>query len=121
MASETPSPSPVPNASDNSSNGPSTGRHGSSGRGNQGNRRRQPRTITTNAVSYHGECEDIGYILALRSEKFDKKLHFQSFLDKVSNYVVSKLDDGGDIQSLYTDLENPTKHFLSKNKSGIFW
>ena len=116
MASETPTQGTMSTSSENANNGPSIARQGSSARGNQGNRRQQPRTIATNAVSYHGECEEIGHTLALRSERFDKKLHFQSFLDKISNYVVPNLDNGGDIQSLYTDLEDPIQTFLINNK-----
>ena len=45
-------------------------------RGNQNLRRRNNQIVTTNSQSYQGECEDIGYILALRSENFDKKVQF---------------------------------------------
>ena len=73
-------------------------------RTNQNSRRRNNRVVSTNSQSYQGECEDIGYILALRSEKFDKKIQFQVFLDKLGTYVVSNLKDGGDIQPLYTRI-----------------
>ena len=66
-------------------------------RGSQNPRRRNNRVITTNSQSYQGGCEDIGHILALRSEKFNKKVQFQVFLEKLGTYIVSNLKDGGDI------------------------
>ena len=79
----------MPTISGTTSNGSNVQRPNVGARGNQSKRRRQRRTITTNTASYQGECDDFGYILALKSEKFDKKLYFQSFLDKVAIYVVS--------------------------------
>ena len=85
-------------------------------RGTQNTRRRGNRVITTNNQSYKGKCEDIGYILALRSEKFDRKVQFQVFLEKLGTYVVSKLKDGGDIQPLYSNLVDPNDNFTTKYK-----
>ena len=85
-------------------------------RGTQNPRRRGNRVITTNNQSYKGECEDIGHILALRSEKFDKKVHFQVFLEKLGMYIVSNLKDGDDIQPLYANLVDPNDNFTAKYK-----
>ena len=52
-------------------------------RGNQNSKRKNNRIITTNGQSYQGECEDIGYILALRSKKFDKKSSIPSVFRKI--------------------------------------
>ena len=57
-------------------------------RGNQNSRRRNNYIITTNSQSYQGECNDIGFILGLRSEKFDKKVQFQVFLEKLGIYCL---------------------------------
>ena len=70
----------------------------------------------SNPTSYSGENDSIGVILALRAERFDKKVLFQEFVDKVSNYVVLNFKDGGDIQPLFVDLVDPTKEFQNKNK-----
>ena len=88
----------------------------SSTRSRQNQRRRQQRPTLSNPTSYGGENESIGVILALRAERFDKKVSFQEFIDKVSNYVVSNFKDGGDIQPLFVDLIDPTKEFQTKNK-----
>ena len=70
----------------------------------------------SNPTSYNGENDSIGVILALRAEHFNKKVSFQEFVEKVSNYVVSNFKDGGDIQPLFVDLVDPTKEFQNKNK-----
>ena len=80
-------------------------------------RRRQTRQITSNSFSYKGQCEEIGVLLALRSEKFDKKVRFQVFIENSSTYVISNLKDGGDIQCMYKDFKDPTANFQSMNKS----
>ena len=54
--------------------------------------------------------------LALCSEKFDKKVQFQVFLEKLGTYIVSNLKDGGDIQPLYANLADPNDNFVAKYK-----
>ena len=79
-------------------------------------RRRQTRNITNNPTNYSGQCEDIGCLLALRSERFDKKVQFQVFMEKMGNYVISNLKDGGDIQCVFHELKDPTEKFLLTHK-----
>ena len=90
--------------------------HQQRSRSNQNSRRRNNQIITTNDQSYQGECEDIGYILGLRLEKFDKKVQFQVFLEKLGVYIVSNLKDSGDIQPLYATLSDPNIDFAAKHK-----
>ena len=85
-------------------------------RRSQNSRRRQNHIIATNSQSYQGECKDIGYILGLQSEKFDKKVQFQVFFEKLGIYIVLNLKDGGNIQPLYTTLLDPNGNFASKHK-----
>ena len=82
----------------------------------QPQRRRQQRPTTSNPTSYVGENESVGVILALRSERFDKKISFQEFTDKIANYVDTNFKDGGDIQPLFVDLIDPTREFQVKSK-----
>ena len=89
---------------------------GTQGRQAGGNRRRQARPMSINNQTYTGECEDLGYILALRSEKFDKNVSFQIFMEKLATYVVSHLKDGGDIQAIFTEMKDPTKSFNELHK-----
>ena len=78
---------------------------------------RQPRNITNNPTNYSGQCEDISCLLSLRSERFDKKVHFQVFMEKMANYVISNLKDGGDIQCIFHELKDPTENFLLTHKT----
>ena len=88
-----------------------------SGARSGGNRRRgNQRVASSNPTSYGGECHDIGMILALRSERFEKKVSFLRFMEKMSNYVISNLKDGGDVQSLFIKYQDPTKVFITSNK-----
>ena len=88
----------------------------SSSRPRQNQQRRHQRPTLSNPTSYTGKNESIGVILALSAERFDKKVLFQEFVDKVSNYVVSNFKDGRDIQPLFVILIDPTKEFQRKNK-----
>ena len=55
--------------------------------------------ISTNLVTYEGECKNLGFILGLRVEGFNKKLPFHQFVEKVyHNNIVftrSQQDDKG--------------------------
>ena len=68
----------------------------------------------TNPKSYEGCIPEVGAILALKHEKLDKKCQFQVFMDKIGNYVLSNLKDGGDIMVLFRKMENPVKNFETK-------
>ena len=107
MSSSEPSPMPDQGTASNPS---------SSSRRGGGARRRQQRQISNNPTSYTGQCEEIGAILALRSERFDKKVQFQVFMEKMDTYVISNLKDGGDIQCVFTDMKDPTNAFQDANK-----
>ena len=54
--------------------------------------------------------------MGLWSERFDKKVQFQVFLEKLGTYIVSNLKDGGDIQPLYSNLSDPNGDFARKHK-----
>ena len=54
--------------------------------------------------------------MALCSEKFDKKVQFQVFLEKLGTYIVSNRKDGGDIQPLYANLTDPSDNLVAKYK-----
>ena len=49
-------------------------------------------------------------------EKFNKKVQFQVFLEKLGIYIVWDLKDGGDIQPLNATLSDPNTDFAAKHK-----
>ena len=70
----------------------------------------------TNPKTYEGAIKEIGAIMGLKHEKLDKKVHFQIFTDKVSNYIYSSVTNGGDLIPLFSDLEDPIDQFNAKRK-----
>jgi hypothetical protein len=89
---------------------------GSDDQTGEGNRNSPPRrnnnqVQTSNPRNYAGAIPDINGVLGLKYEKFDKKLQFQSFMDKAGNYVLSTFKDGGDIMPLFSKLEDPKSLF----------
>jgi len=93
-----------------------TGNNRSQARPYGRNRRQQSRPVAVNGQAYAGENEDIGYVLAMRSEKFEKKVPFQIFVEKIATYVVSNLKDGGDIQTIFLEMKDPSKTFNESHK-----
>ena len=81
---------------------------------NDGQRRTNNQVQLTNPKNYEGSIPEVGGIIALKYEKFDKKLQFQVFMDKVSNYTLSNFKDGGDLTPLFKKQKNSTKSFDKK-------
>ena len=70
-------------------------------------RRRNNNINSTNPITYEGECPAVGAILALKLEKFHKKLPYEQFIDKINQFVLGNYKDGSDIKCLIKKLENP--------------
>ena len=105
--SGTNNPTPSATASGNSDN--------NSGRRRRNNNNNNNNQIQlTNPKSFEGYIPEVGGILALKHEKLDKKCQFQVFMDKIGNYVLSNLKDGGDIMFLFRKMENPATNFETK-------
>ena len=84
---------------------------------NSRTRRNQSNTQPTDSNSFEGNVPEIGAVLGLKYEKFKKKsASFEIFLEKVSVYVISNLNDGGDCKLIFRKMQNPTKTFRAKYK-----
>ena len=70
----------------------------------------------SNPKNYEGNIPEVGAILALKFEKFDKKVPFQLFVEKVSTYTYSNLKNGGDMLPLFKHLKDPLISYDSKRK-----
>ena len=55
-------------------------------------------------------------ILALRIERFNKKVPFHQFMNKIYFYIVTNFNDRGDKYSLFHILANPIDTLLKKCK-----
>ena len=62
---------------------------------------------SANPITYEGECAAVGAVLALKFEKFHKKIPYEQFVDKINQYVLGNYKDGSDIKCLLKKLEDP--------------
>ena len=80
-------------------------------RGNLNRRRtgdeRDSKIILANPIGYEGDIPDVGAILALKHERFHKKVSFSQFVEKVYGYVLSNFKDGGDMKAVFKDFKDP--------------
>ena len=58
-------------------------------------------------LTYGGENDDVGVVLALRSERYSKKVVFGVFIEKMKNYVLQNFTDGKDMIPILEKLEDP--------------
>ena len=70
----------------------------------------------SNPKNYEGNIPEVGAILALKFKKFDKKVPFQLFVEKVSTYTYSNPKNGGDMLPLFKHLKDPLVSYDSKRK-----
>ena len=63
----------------------------STSRGRGSRRGGNSQTILINPIGYEGECEKVGAILALKVEKFNKKVSFEQFMEKICNNIVKSI------------------------------
>ena len=52
----------------------------------------------------------------MKIEKFHLKFPFETFKDKVMNYVISNYKNGGDMKPIFKKLEDPIKAMEDKHK-----
>ena len=65
-------------------------------------------------ASYSGECDNLSVILALRSENYNNKVLFSTFIDKLKNYVLTNFNDARDMIPILDKLEDPRSEIISK-------
>ena len=85
---------------------------------NPARRRNNRRNVNVDLVnkSFEGETPDIGAVLALKSEKVDKKLTFDSFREKLSDFLMKKLDHAKDVVAIVKTMKDPSPAFHTKHK-----
>ena len=98
-------PDPIPSSS-------------TSQRPRQGNGRRRTggnNIISSNPITYEGSDPTLGYVLAMRVEKFHKKLPFHQFTEKAYYHMVATVKDGADLYPLFKELKDPQSDLLKNN------
>ena len=59
---------------------------------------------------------EIGSVLALRTEKVDKKAPFDTFRGKKSDYIVKEFSNAKDVMDIVKTMNDPNIKFNQKNK-----
>ena len=58
---------------------------------------------------------EVGAVLGLRTEYLNKKVSFEVFLEKMTDYVLRELKDAADVVSVVRDMTNATDEFANKH------
>ena len=108
---------PVPVTDTTNDNKPSTER--------QNNNYNNKKKSNNNAVfqgqgsdsnNFEGADPDAGVVLGLRAERIKKKVSFDVFTEKISDYIIREYDHGRDIKPVFTKLQLPHEAFKRKHK-----
>ena len=68
---------------------------------------------------YKGENNDIGIILALRSERFNNKVVYLTFVEKLKIYVLTNFEYARDIIQVLEQLKDPTNDIIAKQPKDL--
>ena len=78
---------------------------------NQGN---NTSSVDEELKVWKGACENIGGVLGMTSEVIDAKVPFDTFRDKLENYVMRTFDNGSDVIGIITELKDPADDFEAR-------
>jgi hypothetical protein len=70
---------------------------------------------TNEQKNWEGEEPKVGSVLGLRSEWLDKKVSFEVFLEKITDYILREFTNPRDIVGSIRDLKDPTINFKKYN------
>ena len=85
------------------------GRNRSSRRGNTGRF-----FLDISNKDFVGDTPEIGGVVGLKSEKIAAKVQFNTFREKVSDFILRELTNGMDVVAYIKDMEDPTEDFISR-------
>ena len=87
---------------------------------NRNNRRRlnnnRNSVQLTNHTTQKGDNSEVNGVVGMKIEKFHLKVSFETFKDKIMNYVISNYKNEGDMKPIFKKLEDPIKAMESKHK-----
>ena len=70
----------------------------------------------TNHITWEGDNSEVNGVVGMKIEKFHLKVTFETFKDKVMNYVISNYKNGGDMKPIFKKLQDPIKVMESKHR-----
>ena len=71
-----------------------------------------------NHVTWECDNSEVNGVVGMKIETFIQKVTFETFKDKISNYVVSSYKDSEDAKSIFKKLEDPIAAMTIKHKPG---
>ena len=72
--------------------------------GNKQNTNRNNSVQLTNHITWEGDNSEVNGVVGMKIEKFHLKVPFETFKDKVMNYVISNYKNGGDMKPIFKKL-----------------
>ena len=67
-------------------------------------------------IAWEGDNTEVNGVVVMKIEKFHLKVLFETFKDKVINYVISNCKNGGDTKPMFKKLEDHIKAMEDKHK-----
>ena len=63
---------------------------------------------------FEGDTPEIGCVVGLKSEKIAAKEQFDTFRDKVTEYILKEFTNGIDVVPYIRDMEDPSEDFVRR-------
>ena len=79
----------------------------------KGDRRRGKYFVDISNKDFVGDTPEIGCVVGLKSEKITAKVQFDTFRDKVSEFILKELTNGMDIVDFVKEMKDPTQNFVN--------
>ena len=69
----------------------------------------------TNHITWEGDNSEVNSVVGMKIENFHLEVPFETFEDKIMNYVISNYKNRGDMKPIFKKLEDPIKAMESKH------
>ena len=73
----------------------------------------------TQPFSWEGQNKEIGVILGLRPERFQHKVVYSEFIEKVTNYVLQQFNYARDMIPILDSLEEPKRSIIKQHNEAM--
>ena len=83
------------------------------------NQRKQQPSIDTEERNFLGKTKELEAVLGLKSERLNYKVPFDTFCEKLAEYVLKTFTSARHVIPLVEDMENPMNEFRDTNKPKI--
>ena len=81
--------------------------------------RRNVARIESEDRNFEGKTKDIGAVLGLKTERLTHKVPFDTFREKLAEYVLKELTNARHVIPLVEDMVHPMKQFMVENKPKV--